>query len=275
MIPLRVSHWSAVLLLLGALVLAWSGKLDQVADAYVDASIVDAGIIYGTARGINALVSALQGTELDLWLVSFSVGELLDPVNDLIERFSAVMTVAITSLILQQLLLSIVSATTFTLVLSGLAVAVLVALAVDRQRSYPWLLRCFVLVAFLRFSLSLVVIANLWVDEAFLADSQGVQHQQMREFQGDLEGVDAMVRGDEARMASSGSEDACPWHSAFSDDCKQALAAQFDLLQLKFDVFVDSTLKLLGSLLLKALIIPLLFFYALLQATRMLFRKIL
>jgi len=275
MVPLRVSHWSAVLLLLGALALGWSGWLDQIAGAYVDASIVDAGIIYGTARGINALVSALQGTELDLWLVSFSVGELLDPVNDLIERFSGVMTVAITSLILQQLLLSIVSATTFTLVLSGLGVAVLAALVFDRQRTYPWLLRCFVLVAFLRFSLSLVVIANLWVDQAFLADSQGIQHQQLREFHGELEGVDAMVRGDEARMLVGGSADACPWHSAFSDDCKQAVAAQFDLLQLKFDGFVDSTLNLLGSVLLKALIIPLLFFYALLQGARMLFRSVL
>ena len=85
----RTAHWLGLLFGIGLTGLAWAGGLDRLSQDYVSASLVDAGIIYGTARGINALVSALQGTELDMWLVTFSIGELLDPVNDVIERFSA------------------------------------------------------------------------------------------------------------------------------------------------------------------------------------------
>ena len=71
--------WACLLLGLALVVLAWQGGMDRISQGSVNDSLLDAGIIYGTARGINALVSALQGTELDMWLVTFSIGELLDP----------------------------------------------------------------------------------------------------------------------------------------------------------------------------------------------------
>ena len=254
--PLPQLTRSQMLLLIavaGVVILAWMGTLDRISDAYVSASLVDAGIIYGTARGINALVSALQGTELDMWLVTFSVGELLDPVNDLIERFSGVMTIAITSLVIQQLLLMIVSDVTFTGALTLLGVATAIALLIGQIAGYRALLRVFLVVALLRFALSIVVLANLWVDQVFLPDSSAVEYQVMQEFHADLEGVDNIVRG---RGESS------------------TIAYQFALLQHKFDAFVDSSLRLMGALLLKAVIIPLLFLYAVLLLGSKLVRRI-
>jgi hypothetical protein len=237
----------------GVVVLAWMGTLDTISNEYVNASLLDAGIIYGTARGINALVSALQGTELDMWLVTFSVGELLDPVNDMIERFSGVMTLAITSLVIQQLLLVIVSDVTFTGALTLLAVATAIALLIGRIAGYQALLRTFLVVALLRFALAIVVLANLWVDQVFLPDSSAAEYQVMQDFHRDLEGVDTMVRGE-----------------GESSD----IADQFAVLQHKFDAFVDSSLRLMGALLLKAVIIPLLFLYAVLLLGSKLMRRI-
>ncbi len=254
--PLPQLTRSQMLLLIavaGVVILAWMGTLDRISDAYVSASLVDAGIIYGTARGINALVSALQGTELDMWLVTFSVGELLDPVNDLIERFSGVMTIAITSLVIQQLLLMIVSDVTFTGALTLLGVATAIALLIGQIDGYRALLRVFLVVALLRFALAIVVLANLWVDQVFLPDSSAVEYQVMQEFHADLEGVDNIVRGE------GGSS---------------TIADQFALLQHKFDAFVDSSLRLMGALLLKAVIIPLLFLYAVLLLGSKLVRRI-
>ena len=119
----RPRDWAWLIAGIALVGLAWSGSLDRPSQDYVGASLLDAGIIYATARGINALVSALQGTELDMWLVTFSIGELLDPINDVIERFSGVMTLAIASLVIQQLLLTIVSDATFSIALTALAVA--------------------------------------------------------------------------------------------------------------------------------------------------------
>ena len=144
-------HWALLLGLIGLVGLAWSGSLDAIAEGYVNDSLLDAGLIYATARGINALVSALQGTELDLWLVTFSIGELLDPINDVIERFSAVMTVAITSLVIQQLLLAIVSDVTFSLALTLFGVAAVIAFVVGRLAGFRLLLKTFLIIAFLLF----------------------------------------------------------------------------------------------------------------------------
>jgi hypothetical protein len=219
----------------------------------VGASLLDAGIIYGTARGINALVSALQGTELDMWLVTFSVGELLDPVNDMIERFSGVMTIAITSLVIQQLLLVIVSDATFSAVLTLLAVALITAHLLNKTNSYKVFLKVFLVVALLRFSLSLVVIANLWVDHAFLPDSETAEFRVMQDFEADLNGVDKMIRGERDRSE---------------------IAGQFSRLQDKFSRFVDSSLHLMGALLLKSVIVPLLFLWGVVAAGRGLFRVV-
>lgn len=243
-----------VLALVSALLaLAWLGTLDTISADYVNGSLLDAGIIYATARGINALVSALQGTELDLWLVTFSIGELLDPVNDMIERFSGVMTVAIASLVIQQLLLVIVSDATFSTALTVVGAAAVIALFVGKLAGHKLLLKVFLIVALLRFSLALVIVANLWVDQVFLPDSSAVEYRVMQDFQAELEGVDRMVRGEGERSA---------------------IASQFELLQQKFDRFVDSSLQLMGALLLKAVIIPLIFLYAVLCLGRALIHAI-
>ena len=75
----------------------------------------------------------------------------------------------------------------------------------------------------------------------------------MKSFYGDLEEVDKTVRGEGERKRSD-------------------LAGQFDDLEQRFDEFVDGTLRLLGSVLLKSVIIPLIFLYAILQFARSLFR---
>ncbi len=250
----RPRDWAwlaAGILLIG---LAWQGGLDRVSQDYVSASLVDAGIIYATARGINALVSALQGTELDMWLVTFSIGELLDPINDVIERFSGVMTIAVTSLVIQQLLLTIVSDATFSVALSLLGVATVVAWFVARTGGFPALVKTFLIAAFIRFSLALVVIANLWVDQVFLPDADSAEHRVMQSFYGDLEEVDRTVRGEGERKRSE-------------------LSGQFEDLENKFDSFVSGTLNLLGAMLLKSVIIPLVFFFALLAVARAVLRR--
>jgi hypothetical protein len=245
-------QWALVIGLVGLVGLSWAGSLDAIADKYVDDSLLDAGIIYATARGINALVSALQGTELDMWLVTFSVGELLDPVNDMIERFSGVMTWAVTALAIQKLLLIMVSDTVFSIALTALAAAAIAAFLLQYRQFSHWVLRGFLLVAFLRFSLALVVIGNLWVDHSFLPNSQDSEHQLMQDFYTDLEGVDNTIRGEKGDRSE--------------------LPTQFEALQDKVEVFVQGSLRLLGAMILKAVLIPLVFLWALFTAGRSVLR---
>jgi len=181
----------AALLILPAI--AWWGVFDGYADRYVQSALTNAGLIYGTARGINALVSVLQGTEVDVFMLSLSVGELLDPLNDLIERFSGVMMFALGALALQKILLMIVTNVGFNITLTALAVASAVFLLVKAKVLADLSLRSFIVVAFLRFSFGLVVLANTWIDVTFLSKNEEEFHDNMKSLLSDLREITTLV----------------------------------------------------------------------------------
>lgn len=204
-IPVREQafHWRYLWLiaLIGLPALGWYGVLDDFSSSDIKASIASAGLIYGTARGINALVSLLQGTELNIVLVTLSVGEVLDPVNDLIERFSEVILVALGSLALQKILLAVVSHTMFNILLSIVAICTGLSLFLGSPTVLSALLRAFLGIAFFRFSLGLVVLANSWVDATFLDEADQQRHLAMEKFQGELRQVDTLSKKEDEAAA--------------------------------------------------------------------------
>lgn len=84
---------------------------DDPSEQYLEQSLQRALISFGTARALNGVISVAQGTQLALEPagvgLNFSPGEILDPINDLIERFSWVMLAASSSLGVQKLMLNI------------------------------------------------------------------------------------------------------------------------------------------------------------------------
>ncbi len=82
--------------------------LDSKADNYFSESITKAGISYATCRIINASVSIVQESSVQLEPagvgLSIAAGQVLDPINDMIERLSDVLVMAITSLGVQELI---------------------------------------------------------------------------------------------------------------------------------------------------------------------------
>ena len=98
-------------------------NLDTLNSGILDKAFITGGVVYATARGIHAAVSVVQGTELDALVATITIGEILDPLNDLVERFSAVLLAALGSLALQKILLDIISSSRFSylLVVIGMA----------------------------------------------------------------------------------------------------------------------------------------------------------
>ena len=81
--------------------------LDSAADNYFEEAITKAGVAYATCRIINASVSVVKESTLELEPagigVSLAVGQVLDPIDDMTERLSDVIVTAITSLGVQEL----------------------------------------------------------------------------------------------------------------------------------------------------------------------------
>ncbi len=104
---LRSSLGIFIALLLLLLPAARIPLLDAHADSYFKEAITRAGVAYATCRAINASVSIIKDSELQLEPagvgVSLAVGQVLDPIDDMTERLSTVLVTAITSLGVQKL----------------------------------------------------------------------------------------------------------------------------------------------------------------------------
>ena len=73
--------------------------LDQKADTYFSEAMTKAGLAYGVCRVINASVSVIKESQVQLEPaglgVSLAAGQLLDPLDDMTERASDILVTAI------------------------------------------------------------------------------------------------------------------------------------------------------------------------------------
>jgi hypothetical protein len=115
------------LLLVLILVLSFVVGVDENAMRLHDEAFERAMIAFGLAKGLNAVISLIQGTQLSFTPVgvglSFSIGEVLDPFNDMVERFSWVMLAATVSLGIQKIVL-ILSSKLFLQIAVAISVAI-------------------------------------------------------------------------------------------------------------------------------------------------------
>lgn len=166
--------------LLMAAVLAVTPFLDRQAEANYEDLFQRALVTFALARTLNGVISAVQGTEVALQPagvgVTLTPGEILDPVNDLVERFSWVMLGATISLGIQQVLLEVSAWWVVQGLVAILALwLVVLYLAGDRSGQAPgpgsgrqWLWRALLVALFLRFAVPLTLVANEAIYDLFL-----------------------------------------------------------------------------------------------------------
>jgi len=153
--------------------LAWWPALDSKGEATVDEAFKRALITFALARGINGVISVAQGTELAVTPagvgVNFAPGEILDPVNDMVERFSWIMMLASSSLGVQKVLLSMSSWQGLLIALTAAAAFAIIAQWVfNRPLIAQAASRIFLFLLLLRFMMPGIAIANQWVYDTFL-----------------------------------------------------------------------------------------------------------
>ena len=169
--------WTILVLL--AVAGAMTGHLDEASETQAEDALRNALVTFAVARTLNAVISAAQGTELALEPggvgVVLSVGEVLDPINDLIERFSAVMLVAASSLGLQALLLNITSWWGVSIFLVAAGAAFLVTIWAPRSVAASYAgpaLRVLLILLFIRFAVPVLIVGTTIISDAFLLSEQ-------------------------------------------------------------------------------------------------------
>ena len=236
--------------------------LDDYADNYTDDSIRNAALTYASARGINALVSVLQSSEIEagVGIVSgaMTIGEVLDPLNDMIERFSSVMAWVLASLAAQKVLLLVSSHALFLYLVAVLGVASLLLLHYGRSSAQNLFFRCFLVAVFIRFSLGLVVALNSGADYLFLDQQLRENDQEMEQFQSNLMQLDAAGDSDGEDIRDSVINF---WRSLSLNELNQKISRG-----------IENFINLISIYLLKTILFPLGFFYLMIFVIRRLWQ---
>ncbi len=177
-------HWlKGVVFLLSLLVIYFTtfSKLDNSAKSRIDSSFKQALGVFATAKALNGVISLVQGTEVGPPGVTISIGEILDPINDLVERFSWIMLASLTSLGILKILMNI-------LVFKGFEILLISSLLISnillfyRFKKYLYARELFfkftILLIFLRFSIPLVTMANEYVYLNFIKQDYNIEQSQ-------------------------------------------------------------------------------------------------
>ena len=177
--PQRQSPVSRSLLLGGFFILlvaaCWSGALERVAQGEAEAALGRVIIAFGLARTLNGAISVAQGTEIALQPagigVTLTAGEVLDPLNDLVERFSILALTATISLQGQILLSELLSTTWVNLILSAcVGLYLLTALLPPLHRYEKLAARITSLVLFTRLIFVVVMFSANWLGNLTLTE---------------------------------------------------------------------------------------------------------
>ncbi len=150
--------------------------LDSTTDDYFREAITKAGVAYATCRVINASVSIVKESSLNLEPagvgVTLAVGQALDPIDDMTERVSDVLVTAITSLGVQKLAFEIgVAIAPPILALFLLIFSLLIWFENEKWATLQkTIVRVILLILIARFALPISALANNYLQENFFAD---------------------------------------------------------------------------------------------------------
>mgnify|MGYP001813103936 CR=1 FL=1 len=268
----RKTGWTLFAIL--AVALALSGFADNTSDEYAEEAFKRALVTFAVARGLNGVISVAQGTEIAVEPggvgVNFTVGQILDPINDLIEQFSSVMLVATSSLGLQNILLNMTGWWGVTAVVTLAALFMVIAtwwpggvkVAVSSLA-----MKVFLITVFLRFALPLLVIGTHIVFSAFL--------------ESDHDAATAVLEATSSEIETLNQDDAAPvpnpestslmdrfgdmWDSSVG---QMNIAGRIDNLKTSVSSASEQIINLIVIFVLQTIILPLVFLWLLVEGLK-------
>lgn len=255
--------------------------VDDYAETDLDSLFQRALITFALARTLNGVISAVQGTEVALQPagvgLTLTPGQILDPINDLVERFSWIMLGATISLGIQQVLLEVGQWWGLRVLLAVLSIAWL-ALRLQRKRKSRdhkgtfeiMLLYLLIATIFIRFAVPMALIANEMVYDLFL-ESRYLASTQELELAGE-----AIERIDSANTGSSGSIDTVTESESKSifgraiDSARKTLDFEQRLedIKLKTSSLIEHLIQLSVVFILQTGVLPLAFLWLILAFFR-------
>ena len=166
----RAKQLGLIFLIALLAIAAWVKPLEAPASETLDATMKKAFVTFATARALNAGISLLQSGQLSVPVLggaSINPGELLDPLNDLVEQFSTVMLAATVALGIQKILLAVGSYWVLPPLVAAVAV-IWILFFVSGRTSPRWVMQLFVLLLMVRFAVPVAMLGTQALSDTFL-----------------------------------------------------------------------------------------------------------
>ena len=275
-----INPWLLSVALFLVAVLSVTPFMDQRAAADYEQLFQRAFVTFALARTINGVISVVQGTEIALQPagvgVTLTPGEILDPVNDLVERFSWVMMGATISLGVQNVLLDISAWWVIQALVTLLAAWLLIRLWYPGQGSEvtrALLKRVFLLVLFVRFAVPVMLIANDLLYQQFLED----RYQQSTEIITDA-GRELEQLSEDANEENAVDDEVGMLHSitrAWSTTVDSIdLSGRLERMQVQAAQVIEHMLQLSVVFIVQTALLPVAFLWFFAQVVKRLFRPV-
>ena len=241
---------------------AWLGSLDATATAQVDAGLKRALVTFATARALNALISVAQGTEVAIQPAGLGVnlapGQLLDPINDLIERFSDLMLTASVAFGVQKILITIGAYWVVAPLLTAVAIGwVLFPL---RGMTPPvWLSKALLLLLIVRFAVPLAAVGSDLLYQKFMAGDYSASSLAIENTKGQFAAANPPAA--EAPTETGVMDRLKGWWSQNAD-----VGSRFEKLKNLAEQMTEHIIKLLVIFVMQTILLPLLLLWIVYRA---------
>lgn len=241
---------------------AWHKPLDRLAEDQVDAGLKRSLISFATARGLNGAISMIQGTQISVQPLgigtTFSVGQILRPINDLTAQFAELMLAASVAFGIMKVLIGIGSFWAISLLVSVLGLWW--GWMRWRGRNAPaWVGRAFVLLLFVRFAVPLVTVGSDAIFQRFLLDDYT---RSQKAIEGDRDEFIALAPAIDDKNASQDAvERIKAWWSKIN------LGESVGKLKNSVARVTEHIVRLIVVFLMQTLVIPLILIWALYKAS--------
>jgi len=259
-----------------AVVLAMLPGADVIGQSHVDEAFKRALVGYALARGLNGAISVAQGTEVAIQPagigVNFTPGQILDPVNDLVERFSWIMMLASSSLGVQKILLSMSAWGGLLVALSVAGCVLIICTLWHRLQSLrPVVQRVFLFVLILRFMMPAVSIANDWVYRTFLEADYISASASLQDAQNAIGTINDEVMAEREEEPGTLLDRARNIYNQALQ--KVDIDSRLDEYRLAAESISENTIRLVVVFLMQTLVFPLMFMFLMLGLIRRLTRS--
>jgi hypothetical protein len=274
-------RWAIGLVLVGTAILAVTPVVDQQAEANYQSLFQRALVTFALARTLNGVISTVQGTELALQPagvgLTLTPGEILDPVNDLVERFSWIMLGASVSLGIQDVLLDISGWWVIQALVALLALcllAVTIRSGASGQGVHGILTRVFLIALFIRFAVPVTLIANDVLYTLFLEPRYTESREVMAATGEVLEKIGSEEGGMSAENGGSSNGSVFDTISRAVDSATQTLDLRTRVQQVKQQAAraIEHIIQLSVVFILQTGVLPIAFLWVFLQSARWVFR---